>query len=107
MTPGTAHTKEKLYEEFTTVVAETEQLLKSVTAAGADKAGALKASMADGIATAALRLERILADAIAQASAAAKTTDEYVQENPWQAVGIVAALAGLTGLLAGLLIARR
>ncbi len=108
MTPSTAGTtKEKLYEEFNTVVAETDQLLKSVTAAGGDKAGALKASVADGIATAAQRLARIRDDAVTQASAAAKSTHEYVQENPWRAVGIVAALAGISGLLAGLLIARR
>jgi ElaB/YqjD/DUF883 family membrane-anchored ribosome-binding protein len=99
--------KEKLYEEFTTVVAETEQLLKSVTAAGGDKAGALKAGVADGIATAAQRLGRIRDDAAAQASAAARSTHEYVQENPWQAVGVAAAFAGLAGLLAGILIARR
>ena len=75
-TPET--TKEKLYDEFTTVVAETEQLLRSVTAAGAQKAGG-----------------------------AAKTAHEYVQENPWRAVGIAAAVAAVGGLLVGLLVARR
>jgi len=108
MTPNTSETtKEKLYEEFTTVVAETEQLLKSVTAAGTEKAGTLKAGVADGIATAAQRLARIRDDAAAHAKFAAKSTDEYVQENPWRAVGIAAAFAGLAGLLAGVLIARR
>ena len=71
-------TKEKLYDEFNTVVAETEQLLKTVATAGSDKAGA-----------------------------AARATDEYVQGNPWRAVGIVAAAGTLAGLLVGLLIARR
>ena len=108
MTPNTSETtKEKLYEEFNTVVAETEQLLKSVTAAGTEKAGTLKAGVADGIATAAQRLARIRDDAAAHAKVAAKSTDEYVQENPWRAVGIAAAFAGLAGLLAGVLIARR
>ena len=35
-------TKERLYAEFETVVAETEQLLKSLAGAGSDKAGAIK-----------------------------------------------------------------
>ncbi|OXR50620.1 MULTISPECIES: YqjD family protein [unclassified Pusillimonas] len=34
---------------------------------------------------------------------AARVTDEYVHDNPWQAIGI----AGLTGLLIGMLISRR
>jgi len=44
---------------------------------------------------------------LAQASAACKATDEYVQDNPWRSVGIVAAVAAVGGLLAGLLISRR
>lgn len=34
---------------------------------------------------------------------AARATDDYVHDNPWQAIGI----AGVTGLLLGLLISRR
>lgn len=34
---------------------------------------------------------------------AARATDDYVHENPWQAIGI----AGVTGLLLGLLLSRR
>ena len=106
-TNATEITKEKLYEEFNTVVAETEQLLKSVAAAGGERAGAMRASVNEGLAAAAERIAKIRAEAAAQAGAAAKATDQYVQDNPWRAVGIVAAFAGISGLLAGLLIARR
>ena len=34
---------------------------------------------------------------------AVRATDDYVHDNPWQAIG----LAGLTGLLVGMLISRR
>jgi ElaB/YqjD/DUF883 family membrane-anchored ribosome-binding protein len=34
---------------------------------------------------------------------AARATDDYVHDNPWQAIGI----AGVTGLLLGVLIGRR
>ena len=101
------NTKEKLFQEFTTVVSETEQLLKTVAGAGSDKAGAIKASLAEGLAAAEERMAKIRADAMAQATAACKATDEYVQGNPWRSVGIVAALAVMTGLVAGLLIRRR
>ena len=101
------NTKEKLFQDFTTVVTETEQLIKSVAGAGTDKAGAIKASLEQGLASAEARMAKIRVDAIAQASAACKATDEYVQGNPWRSVGIVAAVAAIGGLLAGLLIARR
>jgi len=107
MKPKSEATNETLYQEFNTVVAETEQLLKSVATAGSDKAGALKANMQEALTAAADRLEQIRQQALSQANAAARATDEYVQDNPWRAVGIVAALSAALGLVAGLLIARR
>jgi ElaB/YqjD/DUF883 family membrane-anchored ribosome-binding protein len=100
-------TKEKLFQEFHTVVAETEQLIKTASGAGSEKAEALKASLESEFSAAAERLARIRDDAIAQATNVAKTTDEYVQGNPWRSVGIVATVAVAAGLIAGLLIARR
>jgi ElaB/YqjD/DUF883 family membrane-anchored ribosome-binding protein len=100
-------TKERLYEEFNTVVAETEQLLKSVATAGGDKAGALKAGFEQRLAAASERLAGIRANAQEQAACAARATDAYVKENPWISVGTAAAVGGLAGLVAGLLIARR
>jgi len=100
-------TKEKLFDEFNTVVAETEQLLKSVATAGGDKAGALKASFEQRLADASARLARIRAEATDRASQAARATDEYVVAHPWKSVGGAAAVAALAGLVAGLLIARR
>jgi len=108
MNPTPANvTKERLYDEFNTVVTEAEQLLKSVATAGTDKAGALKANVAQGLAAAGDRLEQIRQEALAQANAAARATDQYVQANPWRAVGYVAALAGFAGLVAGMLVSRR
>lgn len=103
----TAVTKEKLFDEFNTVITETEQLLKSVATAGGDKAGALKADVERSLAAAGARLEEIRLQALGQARQAVRATDDYVQENPWQSIGMAAAVAGVTGLLAGLLIARR
>jgi ElaB/YqjD/DUF883 family membrane-anchored ribosome-binding protein len=106
-TPVVDATSEKLFREFTTVVAETEQLIKSVAGAGGEKAGVLKANIEQRLASAGEQLSKIREDAVTQASAAARSTDEYVQENPWRSVGIVAALAAAAGLIAGLLISRR
>jgi len=100
-------TKEKLHQEFNTVIAETEQLIRSAAGAGSDKAGALKASLEHEFSAASQRLVRIRDDAIAQYGAMAKTTDAYVQGNPWRSVGIVATVAVAAGLVAGIIIARR
>ena len=99
--------RETLIDEFNAVIAETEQLLKSVATAGSDKAGAFKTSVEQGLAAAGERLARIKEESMNQAGAAARATDEYVQENPWRAIGVAAAVSALAGLVAGLLIARR
>ena len=104
---ATQVTNERLYQEFNSVVAETEQLLKSVATAGGEKAGALKANVEQGLAAAADRLEQIRLEALRQANVAARATDAYVRENPWRAIGIVAAVSATAGIVAGLLIARR
>ena len=85
-------TKEKLFQEFTSVVAETEQLIKTAAGAGSDKAGVLKANLEHEFSAASQRLARIRDDAIARCGAVAKTTDEYVHGNPWRSVGIVATM---------------
>jgi ElaB/YqjD/DUF883 family membrane-anchored ribosome-binding protein len=100
-------TKEKLLDEFNTVLAETEQLLTSVANAGSDKAGALRASVEQRLASAGERLARIRDASKEQANAAARATDVYVQESPWRAVGITAAFAAVAGLVAGMLLSRR
>lgn len=100
-------TKDRLLGEFDAVVEQTEQLLKSVATAGGEHAGEMRASVEQTFASASERLAQMREDALAQAGSAAKATHEYVQANPWRAVGIVAAAAAITGLLAGLLLGRR
>ena len=108
MKPNTPEvTKETLYQEFNTVVAETEQLLKSVATAGGDKADTIRANLEQSLAAAGERLEKIRLEALRQVNTAVQATDAYVKDNPWRAVGIVAALSATVGLVAGLLIARR
>jgi len=103
----TVVTNEKLLEEFNTVVSETEQLLKSLAGAGGQKAGALRADVEQRLATAGERLAKIREEALGQAGAAVRATDQYVHGNPWRTAGIAALLAAIAGLIAGVLIARR
>lgn len=100
-------TKDQLIQEYNSVVSETEQLLKSVGSAGAEGAQHLRASVEQSLHVAKERLARMQKDIADRSRAAARVTEEYVQENPWQSVGTAAAIGALAGLVAGLLIARR
>ena len=100
-------TKEKLIEEFNTVVKETEQLLRSVATAGGEKADDLRGSVEQSLAMAKERLRELQQAATETAQAAVQTTDDYVRDNPWQAVGIAAGIGAVLGVVIGLSLNRR
>ena len=96
-------TKEKLLHDFNEVVNDTEELLKSVSNTGGDKAQALRASIERNLEATRERLHEIEQAAVERTRAAAKSADAYVHGHPWQSVGIAAVL----GILVGLLLNRR
>lgn len=91
--------REKLIADFNTVVADAEQLLKSVASDGSDKAQALRVKAEDSLKVAKERLLELEGTLEVKAKAAAAATEVYVQEHPWQTLGIAAALGVLVGLL--------
>jgi ElaB/YqjD/DUF883 family membrane-anchored ribosome-binding protein len=100
-------TKAQLIEEFNAVVADTEQLLSSVAAAGGEKAGALRAGVEQKLAATKIKLRNLQQAAGEKAGVAAKTADDYVHANPWQAIGIAAGMAAVVAVAMGLLLNRR
>jgi len=98
--------KDKLVQDFNDVVADAEQLLKAVASAGGDKAQALRSDVEESLRAARVRLAELQREAVAQTKAVARSTDAYVHENPWRAIGIAAAVSTAVGLLLGLLINR-
>jgi len=99
--------KDKLLNEFNTVVSETEQLLKSVASLSSDQAGVLKGNVDQALSSASDQVMLIRDKSIAQAKATAEAAEEYVKQNPWRAIGIVALVTAAAGLVSGLLLARR
>jgi ElaB/YqjD/DUF883 family membrane-anchored ribosome-binding protein len=97
----------KLLKDFNEVVSDTEQLLKSVTSAGNEKTQALKANVEQSLKLAKERLHELQDEAVDRTRAAAKRTDEYVHANPWQSIGVAAAIAAVAGIVLGLLLNRR
>jgi ElaB/YqjD/DUF883 family membrane-anchored ribosome-binding protein len=95
--------KDKLVADLKIVVADAEELLRATASQAGEKVSVARERIQASLATARVKLveaERVLAERTRQA---AKVADDYVRENPWQAVGIAAAL----GLVLGVLISRR
>jgi ElaB/YqjD/DUF883 family membrane-anchored ribosome-binding protein len=95
--------KEKLIDSVKSSLTDAENLLREAASSSGDKANELR----DRAIISLKRTREALYDAqdavLERGRKAARATDDYVHDNPWQAIGI----AGVTGLLLGLLIARR
>ena len=100
-------TREKLLQDFNLVIAETEELLKSAAAAGGDKAATWRANVEQNLKLAKERMVELEHAAIERSKAAARATDTYVHENPWQVIGITAGVSVFAGLAIGLLLNRK
>jgi ElaB/YqjD/DUF883 family membrane-anchored ribosome-binding protein len=96
-------TKEQLIADFNVVVADAEALLKATANQGGEKLAEVRAKAEQSLRVAKSRMLEAQDALIAKTKEAAKATDEYVHEKPWNAIGIAAGL----GLLIGYLIGRR
>ena len=90
--------RDALVKDFSDVLAEAETLLKQASKESGERASDLRSQV-----EAKLRLGDLQDDAIDSAKAAARMTDDYVRDNPWQAIGVAAAI----GFLVGLVVSRR
>ncbi|HYC36124.1 MAG TPA: DUF883 family protein [Usitatibacter sp.] len=90
--------KDNLLQDFGRLVGDTEELLRSLASVPGEKAASLRASVEDSLATAKRRMREAQGMAVERASAVARTTDEYVHENPWMLIGAAAAIGVLIGL---------
>lgn len=98
---------EELVKDFNAVVAEAEQLWKSVSDAGGDKANALRAKVEQNLHAAKERLRHLETAVMEKTRATARATDEYVHENPWQTMGAAASVGIVLGVVIGVLLYRR
>ena len=96
-------TREKLVDDFGVMLTEAEDLLKRAGTETGDKARDLRSQVESKLLSAKLRLQEFEGQAVDGAKAAARATDDYVHDKPWQAIGVAAAV----GFLAGLLMNRR
>ncbi len=96
-------TKEKLVADLKVVVADAEELLRATASQAGEKVSAARERIQASLAAAKVKLTEAERALLEKSKLAAKAADEYVRENPWQAVGVAAA----AGLVLGVLISRR
>lgn len=94
------HGSERLIADVQAVLADGEELLNATAGQGGETIAAIRAKMAarlsdakDGL----LAAERQIVD---RTKAAARMTDEYVNENPWQSVLIASGVGFIAGFIA-------
>jgi len=100
-TTSSVGAQEKLVTDIRAVIADAEEILHATADQTGEKIVNLRARIHDRLLDARERLtaaEIILVD---KTRAAARATDDYVHENPWQAVGIGAGVGFLIGFILG------
>ena len=101
MASKTAKTaQEILMADFQALVSDTERLLEHTASLAGDQADELRGQIHDSLLRARETLQ-LTEDSLRERGKAAVTaTEDYVQSNPWQSVGIAAGVGFLIGLLA-------
>ena len=95
--------KDKLIADLKVVAQDVEELLRATANQTGEKLATARARAEESLRAAKLRIADAGDDVAARTRAAADATDQYVRENPWQAVGIAAAV----GFVLGFLLSRR
>lgn len=103
MSASTWGNNDKLINEMGTVISDAEEMLRMTADETGDAAASLRARVKDRMNKTKDDLVRLQEAAMAKAHEAGDAADEFVHENPWQAIGVAAGL----GLVVGLLISRR
>jgi len=93
--------KEQLIDDFKVVVADAEALLKATANQSGEKFAEVRAKAEESLGVAKARMAEAQAALLIQTKAAAKATDVYVHDNPWQAIGVAAGFSLVIGLLIG------
>ena len=99
----TNSSKQKLVSDMKVVVSDAEEILRATAGVAGEKMVDLRERIGERLRDAKLRIADAEAALLDKTKAAARATDDYVNENPWRAVGIAAGI----GLLLGVIIGRR
>jgi ElaB/YqjD/DUF883 family membrane-anchored ribosome-binding protein len=91
--------RQKLFADAKVVLDDVDALLKQAASATGKQAEELREQAAEALHKARLRMGEAQVTLREQTRKTLRDTDDWVHANPWQAVGVVAGVAFLLGLL--------
>jgi len=98
--PNTQTAQDILLADFQTLVADAEKLLAHTATLAGDQADELRNQINESLKQARATLKLTEESLRERGNAAVIATEDYVQSNPWQSVGIAAGVGFILGLLA-------
>lgn len=93
--------QEKLVNDLKAVIADAEDMLHATASEAGDRVADLRARISDRLHDARLRLSEAEAVLLDKTRQAARATNDYVHESPWQSVGIGVGVGFLLGFILG------
>ena len=90
---------DRLMSDLRAVLEDAEALLSATAGQAGEKIQRARERATETVKVARERLGDAQEQVVKQAKYAAKQTDDFVHDNPWQAVGIAAGVAFLIGVL--------
>ena len=97
------HPTDRILDDLRRVVDDAEGLVRETANVAGERAQDARSRATESLRQARQRLHGMEEELVTRARDAAKDTDRYVRDNPWQSIGVAAGV----GLLLGLLIGRR
>jgi len=101
MDETTSVSKEQLLGDMRVVVTDLESMLKATANSADAEVRALSDRLRERLAVAKVRLLDAERAVVEKGREIARTTDDYVHENPWTSIGIAAGVGFLLGLVVG------
>lgn len=99
MSEMTQETRDRLVADLKVVLTDAEELLRLTASDASGKLSDVRARLGEHVGSAKVRLVE-LEDVVAERTReAARATDTYVREHPWQSVGVAAGVGFLLGML--------
>jgi ElaB/YqjD/DUF883 family membrane-anchored ribosome-binding protein len=101
MSENTTLSQEKIVSNIKSVIADAEEILVATADQTGEKIATLRSTIRERLLDARIRLDEVEQAMKDKTRAAARATDDYVHDNPWQAVSVGAGIGFLLGFILG------